>query len=118
MGMWEIDRIESFPGEVMPPSEGTLFDFFAGIAGLLVTIPMLTAKGCIGYLVFYGFGIDLFKRSFGGDPASIAFDFCFDLFVCFVFFVVWRIANHYWKAWRPKTPPSSCHVFLPEKKFR
>lgn len=106
IGIWGINYIESFPGEVMPPSQDTFFDSFADVIGLMVTVPLLIVKASIAY-IFICFRINIVDVPLE-DPlednqfAFVLVNTCFDMFLCFLVFIAWRIANHLWRVWRSK----------------
>jgi len=82
IGMVSVDDVESH--------RHNTFGIFGDMSYFLVTIPMVLAKAAISYPVFYFSGVDLLKLAFRGDFVS----FGFDLFVCFLFFIAFRIARH------------------------
>jgi hypothetical protein len=93
-GFWEVARTESFPNEIMPSSASTWFDFLASVAGLFITFPLILIKFGIAYLIFHTSGVDIFAIAFTDDLAGRLFDAGFDIFICCLCFVVWRVSGH------------------------
>ena len=95
VGMYSIDRTESFPNEQIPPDQVTAFDFYGGMASLFITIPLSIIKGEVAIFINHLFGIDIFAIARVSDWAYILFNTAFDILLwllpCLAFFAVFFV---------------------------
>jgi hypothetical protein len=78
---------------------------------------MLLGKTGVCVLVWHCSGLDLFHLTFGDGPGSQMFNLFFDLFICGLFFAVWRIIANFRNLRGPKWI-SVPRIFAPARKFR